>query len=149
MGIAVRRQRQRKPTFTPNAVCQALGITSGTLNSWAYHGWFKGLDAERTTPGRARRFTLEDLIRLAVLKHLVEFGINMERARPLAALCVRYMDEAPIFEFNISFNGNHEEIRLDEDMMSEPASAGALVKLTVYPGEIVKTLKQRLGVAAE
>ena len=145
----MRRQRQRKPTtFTPKAVCQALDITSGTLNSWAFHGWFKGLDSEKTKPGKARKFTLNDLVSLAVLKQLVEFGINAERARPLAQLCINYMEEAPISEFSILFdaNGDYKEIRLDEDMMSEPTAFKPVVKLTVYPAEIVRSLKERLAV---
>jgi MerR HTH family regulatory protein len=143
----VRRQRQRKPTFTPKAVCQALGIPSGTLNSWAFHGWFKGLDAEKTTPGKARRFTLDDLLRLAILKHLVDFGITAERARPWALLCVRYMDEAKFSEMSILANRDGvDEIRLDDDLMSEPPRPGVLLRLKIYPAEIVAGLKERFGI---
>jgi DNA-binding transcriptional MerR regulator len=141
MGIAVRQRRRNKFTFSGKDVCQALGVPSGTLNSWAYHGWFKGLDAEKTTPGKARQFTLEDLVRLAVTKHLVDFGVAAERARPLAALCVQYFDASPMPEFSLSFDGKSEEIGLGED------TSKALVKLTVYPMEIIRTLKERLGVS--
>jgi DNA-binding transcriptional MerR regulator len=135
------RQRRRKFTFSGQEVCQALGVPSGTLNSWAYHGWFKGFDAEKTKPGKARQFTVEDLVRLAVLKHLVDFGIAMERARPLAALCVKYFDQSPMSEFSLSFDGTNDEIGLGED------ASKALVKLTVYPMQIICALKERLGVA--
>jgi hypothetical protein len=134
------RQRRRKFTFSGQDVCQALGVTSGTLNSWAYHGWFKGLDAEKTVKGRARQFTVEDLVRLAVLKHLVDFGIAMERARPLAALCVAQFDRMPTPEFSVSFDGANEVIGVGGD------TSKALVKLSVYPIEIIRTLKERLGV---
>lgn len=140
MGNAVRQRRRPKFTFSGQDVCRALGVPSGTLNSWAYHGWFKGFDAEKTVSGKARQFTIEDLMRLAVLKHLVDFGVAMERARPLAALCVQYFDAAPMSEFSLSFDGTNEEIGLGGDMSK------ALVKLTVYPMEIIRTLKERLGV---
>jgi hypothetical protein len=142
MGNAMRASAidQSCFTFSGQDVCQALGVTSGTLNSWAYHGWFKGFDAEKTVPGRARQFTVEDLMRLAVLKHLVDFGIAMERARPLAALCVQYFDQSPMAEFSLSFDGTNEEIGFGGD------ASKALVRLTVYPTQIIRSLKERLGV---
>jgi MerR HTH family regulatory protein len=140
MGNAVRQRRRPKFTYSGQDVCRALGVTSGTLNSWAFHGWFKGLKAEKTVPGKARQFPIEDLFRLAVLKHLVDFGIAMERARPLALLCVQYFDQQPMTEFSLSFDGTNEEIGLGGD------ASKALVKLTVYPMQIIRTLKERLGV---
>lgn len=127
-------------TFSGMDVCQALDVPSGTLNSWAYHGWFKGFDAEKTVKGKARQFTVEDLMRLAVLKHLVDFGIAMERARPLAALCIQQFDRMPTPEFSISFDGTNQVIGIGGD------ASKALVRLTVYPMQIIRTLKEKLGI---
>ena len=141
----MRRHGHRKPTFAPKAVCQALAIPSGTLNSWGFHGWFKGLDAEKTTPGKARRFTLDDLFRLAITQYLVGFGIGLEKARPLAHQCVEYMDQAPVSEMHTLIYRNYEMIHLG-DLMDDPPPPCALLRLTIYPFEIVKTLRERLGV---
>jgi hypothetical protein len=138
----VQRQRKREPTFAAQEVCRALGIPHGTLNSWAFHGWFEGLDAEKTTPGKARRFTLADLFRLAILKRLVELGITAEKARPWALQCVDYMEKEPISEMNVMIYDDGEIYHI-----AGPAPAGALLRLTIYPTEIVRTLKERLGVA--
>jgi hypothetical protein len=138
-------RRQRKPTFAASDVCQALDVPHGTLNSWAYHGWFEGLDAEKTTPGKARRFTLADLFRLAIIKYLVEFGITAERARPWALQCVKYMDQVPVSEMHVLIYRDNQMFHLGE-LMREPPPPGALLRLTIFPAEIVKTLKERLGV---
>jgi DNA-binding transcriptional MerR regulator len=147
----VRRQRQRKPTtFTPAAVCKAFGIPSGTLNSWAYHGWFDGFDAERTKPGQARKFTFNDLIRLAILKRLVDFGIRAEQAKPLATLCVvLFEDPSIISEFSVSFGaeGSQAEMWANGNRISEPSGTEPVVKITVYPKAIIDALKERLGVS--
>jgi len=146
--VRVRRQKRKEPTFTARDVCRALDVPHGTLNSWAFHGWFVGLDAEKTTPGKARRFTLSDLFRLAILKYLVEFGINAYRARDWAKHCVKYMDRAPVSEMHILvYRDDHYTIHLG-DLMRKPVSSGALLRLTIYPAEIVHALKERLGVSA-
>lgn len=138
-------RRQRTPTFAAKDVCRALNVPHGTLNSWAFHGFFKGLDAEKTTPGKARRFTLADLFRLGILNYLMSFGISAERARVWAMQCVSYMDHAPLSEMTISVYRDHDEIRLDGELMSEPVAPGILLRLTIFPAEIVRTLKERLA----
>jgi hypothetical protein len=142
------RRRQKQPTFAAKDVCQALGVPHGTLNSWAFHGWFIGLDAEKTTPGKARRFTLADLFRLAILKYLVEFGVSANRARDWAHQCVGYMDRSPVSEMHVLIYPNDDWMIHLGDLMREPIASGALLRLTIYPVEIVKTLKERLGMNA-
>jgi hypothetical protein len=140
--------RQRAPTFAARDVCHAIDVPHGTLNSWAHYGLFKDLDAAKTTPGKARRFTLADLYRLAILKQLIDFGISAERARQWSTLCVKYMDLAgpSLSEMHVLIYRETEMVHLG-DLMDGPPPPGALLRLTIYPAEIVKTLKERLGLA--
>jgi DNA-binding transcriptional MerR regulator len=138
--------RQRAPTFAARDVCRAIDVPHGTLNSWAHHGLFKGLDAAKTTAGRARRFTLSDLYRLAILKQLIDFGISAENARQWSTLCVQYMDQAPVSEMHVLIYRDGPMVHLGE-LMNEPIPPGTLLQLTIYPFEIVKTLKERLRVS--
>jgi DNA-binding transcriptional MerR regulator len=141
--------RVEKPTFAAQDVCKALAIPRGTLNSWAFHGWFEGFDAERTKPGQARKFTFDDLTRLAILKRLVDFGISAEQAKSLATVCVVLFEDLSIIsEFSVSFGaeGAQAEMWANGIMISEPSGKEPVVKITVYPKAIIDVLKERLGV---
>lgn len=75
-------------TFSAKQVCAVLGVPSGTFFSWAHHGLFARLDAAVTTQGKARRFTFKDLIRLAISKQLLDFGVATTKAREWAHGCI-------------------------------------------------------------
>jgi hypothetical protein len=141
-------RRRKEPTFTAKDVCQALNVPHGTLNSWAFHGWFVGLDAEKTTPGKARRFSLRDLFQLAIMKQLVDIGLLAEKARNWADICVRHMDQWYFTEFHALRYPDDDEWVIHLDDFREPPRSGASVRLTVYPVEIVNAVKQRLGMGA-
>jgi hypothetical protein len=141
-------RRQRSPTFVAKDVCHALDIPHGTLNSWAFHGLFRDLDAATTKPGRPRKFTLADLFRLAIAKSLLDFGISGENARSWSTLCVSYMDQAKITEMWILIYRDFVQVHIVGDLEGlELPPPGALLRLTIYPLEIVKELQERLGVA--
>lgn len=68
------------PTFTPKQVCAALEIPHGTLNSWAHVGILEGYDAEFTRKGKARHYSVRDLIRLSMIKYLMKLGMTLPYA---------------------------------------------------------------------
>jgi hypothetical protein len=144
---AMRTPKRRPPTFTAKMVCIALDVPRGTLGSWAYHGHFKDLDAAKTRPGKARKFTVDDLIRLAILKLLLDFGISGESARSWSTLCVNYMNQAKVTEMNVLVYRNGEmQVHLVGHLEMDPPPPGELMRLTLYPVEIMNTLKERLAV---
>jgi hypothetical protein len=74
-----------------------------------------------------------------------------ERARPLALYFVQNMElygqhitEASVF----TYPDGHDELRFNEDLMSDEPTPGAVVRTTVYPKAIVAALKDKLGVPA-
>lgn len=138
-------RRKPSPTFTAYDVTRALEVPSGTLNSWAFRGLFKDLDAAKTAPGKARRFTLADLFRLAIMKRLLELGVAADQARGWATMCVRNMDETPISEMHVLIYKDSLMVHLG-DVMDEPLPPDALLRLTIYPRAIVQDLKEKLGV---
>jgi hypothetical protein len=133
------------PMFKAKAVLEALGIKHGTLSSWGYRDRLKKLGAAATTSGKARRFTVDDVARLALFKRLRDAGLPAEQSLEWAALCVSYMNVGAIDEFSIctSVDG---EISL---LLNEPVAPGTATKITIYPGVILAALKARLGVAAD
>jgi hypothetical protein len=139
-------RRQKAPTYTAKDVIRGLDIPHGTLNSWAFKGLFQGLDAEKTTPGKARKFTLDDLYRLSIMKWMMDFGISSERAHSWAIDCVKYMNEAPISKMIVLAYEDGWAIRLDDGSFPHFEVPGVLMTLTVHPAEFVRTVKERLGI---
>lgn len=64
-------------TFTASEIVQALGIPHGTLNSWHHQGLLRNLDAARTIPGRARKYTRADSLALALIKIASDTGLGV------------------------------------------------------------------------
>ena len=143
----MRTPKKRRPTtFTAKAVCAALDVPRGTLGSWAYHGHFKDLDAAKTKPGKARKFTVDDLIRLAILKMLLDFGISGESARSWSTLCVNYMNQAKVTEMNVLVYRNGEmQVHLVGHLEMDPPPPNPRMRLQIFPQQIFNELKERFA----
>ena len=61
-------------TYSAKRVATALMIPHGTLNSWAHEGYFSALDGVETVPGKARAFTLLDVMRISLMVYLIRRG---------------------------------------------------------------------------
>ncbi len=61
--------------FPPRIVCKALDLSHGTISTWMKKGVIRNLDAQRTTKGKSREFTVADVLALA----LVKFAIRVNR----------------------------------------------------------------------
>lgn len=135
-------------TFTPRQVCIALNVPHGTLNSWAHAGLFKGLDAEKTVPGKARKFTLRDLRYLAVMAELLYIGMSAERARYYAAYCVRNWPESLRIEAHPSAFVDTEMLLVGNEEPDDPEATPTL-ELKINPKPISDLMDERLAHAAE
>jgi DNA-binding transcriptional MerR regulator len=146
-------------TFTAKQVCAALGIPRGTLNAWAHAGYFFGFDAEFTRPGKSRRYSPDDLSRLAIIKYLVDFGVSMHQARIWADISVHYMNsETPTKIRAVLSSGSLQLILLDdqpfESALGDAADRASernetLLELVIYPRAIVVEVKRRLSVLSK
>jgi hypothetical protein len=140
---------RREPTFTAKAVCAAIGVPHGTLNSWAHAGVLRRFRASTTTPGKARRFPLRDLIMLAAIKRFSDLGIAPERAAGWARVMIRLMDRLgpQMTELNVRVYEDQDSVLPNDGLMAQEAQpkAGELVKVTIYPHAIVKDLKAKLA----
>jgi hypothetical protein len=144
----MRRASRRQPTFTATKVCEALNVPRGTLGSWAYHypDFFRRLDAGTTVAGKARQYTLKDLFRLAIFRHLLDFGIKGERATSWSSFCVEYMDRFEgITEMHIFlYPDEHEETRFNNDAMTSAVTPGWNLRLSISLLSIIQGVKVRL-----
>ena len=145
----MRRRPPREPIFNIAEVCRALPVPRGTLGSWAHHhpDFFRRLDAGTTVPGRARRYTLKDLFKLAIFRRLLDFGMKGERATGWADYCVEHMNRygPHITELHVFlYPDDHEELRFNNDVMTTPITPGFDLHLIVSLVPIIEGMKVRL-----
>jgi MerR HTH family regulatory protein len=142
----VRKPSDSKTKFTVAEACKALNVSRGTLNSWAFNGLFEGLSGEKTTPGKARKFTRADLAQLAITRQLLAFGVAGKQANEWAGLCVTLIleggdcDEAHL----LMTEGGGLEFRIPERAI-EPEPDGVALRLVIYPRVTELALRQRLN----
>jgi len=131
------------PTFAAKQVCAALGVSHGTLNSWAHAGYFRQFDAAVTRPGRARKFSFHDLLRLLLQTYFLDFDISPRKAWTWSQTCADYMKELCPTQIKIlSYSDSREEILLDDQ---EPGPGAIVLSLTIYPKTIDAELRRRLA----
>ena len=102
-----------------------VGVDPATLGNWSRFGYLDALDAEQAKGRRWRRFSFFEIIRLAVLARLVEFGVPVGRgdkiARAVEAVVSApdYPIDAPTFavikQDGISFVPAKEHIYVEPD----------------------------------
>jgi hypothetical protein len=136
-----------RPTFRAKQVCIALSIPPGSLSSWAHAGRLRDLTAGITRQGKARYFTDEDVVRLAIMKAITEAGIALDDAASWSGLCLNYMDQygPEVTEFNVLFFEDSMEVRLNNEVMADPQPSGAYIRFTIFPWEIAAAIKEKLG----
>lgn len=133
-----------KPTFAAKQVCAALGVSHGTLNSWAHAGYFRQFDAGPTTPGKARKFSFDDLLILLIRSQVADFDPSA-KAWSWSKLCVEYMKSSSPSQINFLFYADGRvEIRLDDQ---EVGTGKVTLRLTIYPQTLEAELRQRLAAA--
>lgn len=111
-----------KQTFTAKEVCAALAVPRGTLNSWAYHGVFKELDAPSVTAGKSRSFTRRDVHTLAIFKSLIGLGFSAKSALKYSASAVAHYPLCPM-----------------------PLRLALGIEITISPTEIIHALPDALN----
>ena len=141
----VQKLRDSKTTFTAAEACKALNVPRGTLNSWAFYGLFDGLSGEKTTPGKARRFSRPDLLQLAIMRQLLALGVAGKQAAQWARVCVILIleggdcDEAHL----VTTDDGELTFRIPE-RATDPEPEGVVARLVIYPREIELALRRRL-----
>jgi hypothetical protein len=127
------------PTFIAKQVCAALDVSHGTLNSWAHAGFFREFDAATTTPGKARKFSFNDLFRLLLSVYCSDFGFAPATSRKLSNLA---LDNSDYLRIRIvQYADNSEDILLDDQQYKDNPT----LELSIFPDAIRDELSRRLA----
>ena len=72
------------------------------------------------------------------------------RSQPFALFAVNAINQhagAHITEVSLfTYPDGSEEMRFNEELMTTPVTPGAVSRVTIFPAEIVRAMKARLGV---
>lgn len=138
----MQKPTDNKTAFTAAEACKALNVPRGTLNSWAFYGLFDGLSGEKTTSGKARKFSRPDLLQLATMRQLLALGVRGKQAAQWARVCVEGgdCDEAHL----VTTDDGELTFRIPE-RATDPEPEGVVARLVIYPREIELALRRRLN----
>jgi len=73
--------RDERPGYGGSAVCGIVGITYRQLDYWARTELVKPSIRAAKGSGTQRLYSFEDIVRLRVVKRLLDTGVNLERIR--------------------------------------------------------------------
>jgi hypothetical protein len=146
----VKRSKDSKTKFAAAEACTALNIPRGTLNSWAFNGLLKNLSGEKTSPGKARKFSRADLLHLAIMRQLLSLGVAGKQANEWAGLCVTaILEGGDCNEAHLIMTDDGAlTFRLPE-RATEPEPEGAVLRLVIYPRVTELALRRRLNSDAD
>jgi hypothetical protein len=125
--------------FPPRAVQRALLIPSGTLSTWARNGWMTNFDvAMRQGRGKAKLFSVSDVLALALIKFCSDRGITQTSVICNAPeVADAYLQHGPqITEVTFLWYRDMESVRFNDEVMKDPADPGALLRITINVQEI-------------
>ena len=107
-------------TFTIHEACAAAGMTAACLHQWIERGQFVPL--REAQPGRAREFTLRDIVHLAAIVELDAAGLSVSGAIEL--LGASPTDTAG--RQTVIVRRGHAQVRLNLAAVSERVRAALL-----------------------
>ena len=128
-------------TFTAKQVCAALGVPRGTLNAWAFGGYFELFEAGHTSQGKAREFTLSDVSKLALIRHLANLGISKERIKRILGWWIDYNNHnigEPKMRILCHADGNFSIVPFDYPLHGE------VIELIINTWQIFGDICERL-----
>jgi len=70
-------------------VCRVVGITYRQLDYWARTDLVRPSLADARGSGTQRRYSYQDLVRLKVVKSLLDAGVKLKAAAPPSTICAR------------------------------------------------------------
>lgn len=116
--------------YPPRIVSKALSIPAGTLATWAKRGWMANLDAAFAEGrGKARMFTLRDVLALALIKYASDKGTTQPEiisyAPDAADAFLRHPDQIKHLIVRWYQQPSKCAIRFDDELHDTPADPDA------------------------
>jgi DNA-binding transcriptional MerR regulator len=132
------------PTFTAVQICTALEISRGMLNNWLNDGYFKQFVDPNARPGRARKFSIDDLYRLAIFRLLLDHGVPVRQAEGWANLTVHHMNGPSQSRPTRVRIVRGVDVLLFDDM-TPPQGHEPAAEIVIHLHALTNQLRQRLG----
>ena len=124
--------------FRGPQVCKIVGITYRQLDYWARTDLLRPSISEARGSGTQRRYAYQDLLKLKVIKRLLDAGVSLQSARR-ALECLRSGGD-DVASANLVLNGTQSVLAVSDDEIIDLVKGGQGV-LNVLPlGTVVREL---------
>jgi hypothetical protein len=136
------------PTFPLPDVLRVLDLTRGDATNWSRRG-YEGQALPASGKGKARQVSIDDIIRLAIMKLCADLGIPPSRSAGWASIALRLMAAGHVFStLNIRLYPDEESILIDDSLLADPPRPGEQIKLSINIRELVTTTRTALEAMA-
>ena len=132
----------RVPGFRGPQVCKIVGITYRQLDYWARTDLVRPSLADARGSGTQRRYSYTDLVRLKVIKSLLDAGVKLQTARR----AIEYLreDTASWETASLVLDGSDSVLARDGDDLVDLVRRGQGVLNIVPLGHVVQELDTRI-----
>ena len=120
-------------------VCKVVGITYRQLDYWARTELLKPSISDARGSGTQRVYSYTDLLKLKVIKQLLDEGMSLQKARS----AIRVLEEsgADVAAANLVLNGAHSLLTFDEGQLLDVLRGGQGVLNIVPLAGVVQELQ--------
>jgi DNA-binding transcriptional MerR regulator len=140
-GVAADRQATEEGFGGPQ-VCKIVGISYRQLDYWARTGLVRPSVADAKGSGTQRRYSYRDLLRLKVIKSLLDAGVKLQTAR--RAIDYLREDTADWEAASLVLDGSDSVLARDGDDLVDLVRRGQGVLNIVPLGHVVRELDTRI-----
>lgn len=139
MGESVSEQLQLRPDdgYSGPEVCRVVGITYRQLDYWARTDLVRPSLADARGSGTQRRYSYQDLVRLKVVKSLLDAGVKLQAARAAIEYLRGDLGEAKWETASLVLDGSNSVFVRDGDALLDLVRQGQGVLNIVPLGSMV------------
>ena len=105
MGKGERQREGTETGYRGPQTCKIVGISYRQLDHWARTGLVKPSLQEAKGSGTQRLYSFQDLVRLRVIKSLIDAGVDLRKIRKAIDYLATHLDE-PLEETTLISDGN-------------------------------------------
>ncbi len=128
--------------YSAAAARTIVGVSQRCLDYWAERGIVTPSNRQATGKGSERRYTFDDLLKLALVKRLREAGLSLQKIRKgLQVMRKRWPKNDPLLDEMLATDGSRF-FRIKGNQVEDVLAGGQLLLSVVAVGRIRQDVQQ-------
>ncbi len=128
--------------YSAAAARTIVGVSQRCLDYWAERGIVTPSNQQATGKGSERRYTFDDLLKLALVKRLREAGLSLQKIRKgLMVMRKRWPKNDPLLDEMLATDGSRF-FRIKGNQVEDVLAGGQLLLSVVAVGRIRQDVQQ-------